>query len=157
MIKISVRLLFVFTFFILFSVTALAQTHSVWSDKMFLVKDGNTQTTYNSFQKGRAVAAWTEKSRNGYFRAWVEVSPGKTYEFVLVAIGNSDADSITGLWDVKSSGNLVCSGCVGKAYGLNAPIGTGTNYFKIYVGDRDCYKESWLFSGYINKGLIFNA
>lgn len=155
MIRLSVRILFVFTFFILFSVTALAQTHSIWSQKTFLVKDVNTQTTYKSFQKGYAAAAWTEKSRNGYFRAWAEVSPGKTYEFVLVAIGNSDAESITGLWDVKSSGTVVCSGCVGKAYGLNAPVGAGTNYFKIYVGDRDCYKESWHFSGYINNRFDF--
>ena len=52
MIRLSVRLLFVFKFFILFSVTALAQTHSVWSQKTFPVKDGDTQTTYKSFQKG---------------------------------------------------------------------------------------------------------
>jgi hypothetical protein len=128
-------------------------THSIWSQKPIMVRDGNTNTQYNSFKRGDAAALWTEHTRNGYFKAVAVVSAGDIYEFTLTAIGNSDAESITGLWDIVHNGALVCNGCVGQAYGLNQPA--GTNYFKIYIGDQLCYQELWHFSGYITRRFDF--
>ena len=129
-------------------------THSIWSQKPLLVIDGNTKTQYNSFSKGNAAGLWTEKTKGGYFHAVAKVSSGDTYEFILVAIGNSDADIITGLWDVKHNRTLVCSSCVGVAYGLKQPA-SSSSYFKIYVGNPRCYEELWHFSGYINSRYDF--
>lgn len=128
-------------------------THSIWSEKPYVVIDGDTNTQYTSFNKGDAAAVWTEDTHHGYFHAVVEVAPGNTYEFTLIAISNSDADTITGFWDIARNGTLACSGCVGKAYGLSQPV--GSNYFKIYIGDALCYKELWHFSGYITNRYDF--
>ncbi len=128
-------------------------THSIWSQKPYVVIDGDSNTQCTSFNKGDAAALWTENTRDGFFQVAVEVSSGDTYEFTLVAIGTSDADRITGFWDVKRNGMLVCIGCVGQAYGLNQP--SGNDYFKIYIGDPLCYKELWHFSGYITNRFDF--
>lgn len=128
-------------------------THSIWTQQPYVVIDGDTNTQHSSFNRGNAAALWTENTRDGYFYAVVEVSSGEVYEFALIAIANSDADSITGFWDVKRNGTLVCNGCVGKAYGLSQSA--GSNYFKIYIGDSLCYKESWHFSAYITNRFDF--
>lgn len=128
-------------------------THSIWSNKPLLVRNGNTQKDYNTFKKGNAAVLWTEKTDKGYLHAVAQLSSGDTYEFILVAIGTSNDENITGLWDVKLNGTLVCDGCVGKAYGLNQPA--GASYFKIYIGDSLCYHELWHFSGYITSRFDF--
>lgn len=128
-------------------------THSIWSQgKPLMLNDGDTNTSYNSFNTGNAAALWTEKTRGGYFQAVAEVAAGPTYEFTLVAIGSSDADTIVGLWDITRNGTLVCSGCVGQAYGLNQSVG---DYFKIYIGSPTCYEERWHFSAYITDRFDF--
>ncbi len=128
-------------------------THSIWSNKPLFVKNGKTKKEYKTFKKGNAAALWTENTDKGYVHAVAQVATGDTYEFILVAIGTGNDEYITGLWDVKLNGTLVCNGCVGKAYGLNQPI--GTNYVKIYIVDSICYKELWHFSGYITSRFDF--
>lgn len=128
-------------------------THSIWSKKPLFVINGNTKMEYKTFKKGKAAALWTENTNKGYVHAVAQVATGDTYEFILVAIGTSTDENITGLWDVKLNGTLVCNGCVGMAYGLNQPM--GANYFKIYIGDSQCYHESWHFSAYITSRFDF--
>jgi len=51
------------SFIAVFSAAGLAQnTHSVWSKKPLLVKDGQTNIEYNTFVKGNAAFAWTEST-----------------------------------------------------------------------------------------------
>ena len=145
-----------FALLALLSVPALGQTtHSVWSDKPFLVKDGASGKEYKVFAKGDAAFAWTQATLRAYAHAaGVISSPALTYDFMLVKTTSSNVDSISGLFDVKRNGVLVCHNCVGKAYGLNQPAGVG-NYFKIYVGTPAGYAEKWLYSGYITNRFDF--
>lgn len=131
-----------------FSVTALAQdTHSVWSKKPLLVKDGQTNVEYTTFVKGNAAFAWTESTVRAYAHAKAVITPNLRYEFILVRTTGSTADGIDGLWDVRRNGVLVCNNCVGKAYMLSPSMIPPGNYFKIYVGTPAGYAEKWLYSG----------
>lgn len=153
--KLTSKIFFTFTLLLLFSATALAQsTHSVWSDKPLMVIDGQTGTSYNSFTSGNAATAWTEGTVRAYVRAFAVIKPKLTYDFELVKVTSSDADTISGLFDVKRNGVLVCNKCVGKAYGLSQAA-TGSNYFKIYVGTPAGYAEKWHYSGYITSRFDF--
>jgi len=65
--KLASRILVSFTLVAVFSVTAWAHdTHSVWSKKPLLVKDGQTNIEYNTFVKGNAAFAWTESTIRAY-------------------------------------------------------------------------------------------
>jgi len=144
-----------FSLLALLSVPALGQTtHSVWSDKPFLVKDGATGKEYKVFVKGDAAFAWTQATIRAYAHAVGVISPALTYDFMLVKTTSSNADSISGLFDVKKNGVLVCNNCMGKAYGLNQPAGGG-NYFKIYVGTPTAYAEKWGYIGYLTSRFDF--
>jgi hypothetical protein len=144
-----------FTFLALLSVPALAQTtHSVWSDKPLYLTDGATGKQYKAFVKGDAAFAWTQATIRAYAHAVGVVSPGLTYDFMLVKTTSSDATTISGLFDIKRNGVLVCHNCVGKAYGLDQAAG-GVNYFKIYVGTPAAYAEKWHYSGYLTNRFDF--
>lgn len=61
--KLASLILLSFSLIIVLSVNGLAQnTHSVWSKKPLLVKDGQTNIEYNTFVKGNAAFAWTEST-----------------------------------------------------------------------------------------------
>ena len=65
--KITSRALVIFSLVIAFSATAFAQdTHSVWSKKPLLVKDGQTNLEYNTFVRGNAAFAWTQSTVRAY-------------------------------------------------------------------------------------------
>lgn len=146
--KFASRILVSFTLVTVFSATALAQdTHSVWSKKPLLVKDGQTNVEYQTFVKGNAAFAWTESTVRAYAHAIATITPNLRYEFVLVRTTGSTADGIDGLWDVRRNGVLVCNNCVGKAYMLSPSAIPPGNYFKIYVGTPSAYAEKWLYSG----------
>lgn len=153
MIKSSARIFCTIGLLALCSGIVMAQpSHSVWSYKPIWLIDGQTGISYKPIE-GKAATSWTEKTRDGYFRAIAVVSSGQQqYEFTLVSIGNSDDSTITGIWDIRRDGILVCEGCVGKAYGLRAPVG---DYFKIYIGDANGYAERWHYSGYITSRFDF--
>ena len=146
--KFASRILVSLSLIIVLSVNGLAQnTHSVWSKKPLLVKDGQTNIEYNTFVKGNAAFAWTESTIRAYAHAVAVITPKLRYDFMLIKTTGSTADGIDGLWDVRRNGVLVCNNCVGKAYLLSpSPIPPG-NYFKIYVGTPSGYAEKWLYSG----------
>ena len=146
--KFASRIWLSLSFIAVFSATGLAQnTHSVWSKKPLLVKDGQTNIEYNTFVKGNAAFAWTESTIRAYAHAVVVITPKLRYDFMLIKTTGSTVDGIDGLWDVRRNGVLVCNNCVGKAYLLSpSPIPPG-NYFKIYVGTPSGYAEKWLYSG----------
>ena len=129
------------------SLSALAGDHAVISKKPLYLVDGNTGVGYFG-PTGHAVAGWKDATRYGYFYATATPFAAGAYEFTLTAISNQAADHIEGLWDVTHAGLPVCTGCVGRAYGIDLPPG---NYFKIYIGDSLHYAEKWHFSGYITS------
>ena len=136
-----------------FSAPALAQnSHSVWSTKPLYVTDWATHKQYSTFVSGNAAFAWTEATPRAYAHAVAVVTPALKYDFMLINTTSSNNDSITGHWNVRRNGVLVCSNCIGKAYGLSQPIG---NYFKIYVGTPLAYAEHWHYSGYITNRFDF--
>jgi len=153
--KIISRLVFSFTFVFLLSVPAFAQTsHSVWSDKPFLIIDGATRKEYKDIKPGDAIFAWTQATPRAYAHAHGVISAALNYDFMLVTTTASDADSISGKWVVRRNGVMVCNNCIGKAYMLSGPA-DGTHYFKIYVGTPMAYAEKWLYSGYITSRFDF--
>jgi hypothetical protein len=155
MAKFTSRIIFTFTFAVLFAGSAFAQAgHSVWSEKPLLIKEGDTGTTYKTFLKGTAVFAWVETTIRAYAHARGHISSTKYYEFILVKTTSSDADSISGLFNVRRNGALVCNKCVGKAYWLSPGGGPG-NYFKIYVGTPSGFAEKWLYSGELTNRLDY--
>jgi hypothetical protein len=128
-------------------VVAAQNTHSVWSKKPLIVKDGRTGTEYQVFEKGNAAFAWTEPTVRAYAHAIAVITPSLKYDFMLIKATGSLADEIDGLWDVRKNGVLVCHNCIGKAYLLGtSPVPPG-NYFKIYVGTPTMYAEKWFYSG----------
>lgn len=125
---------------------AAQPVHSVWSDKPLALRDGEFDT-WLSPDSGNAALAWQEGTSEAFANAQA-TSGSDSYEFRLIAVGASDDQEISGLWDIYRNNSLRCAACVGKAYGLNQSAGVG-NYFKIYVGDALGYAEDWHWSGYI--------
>jgi hypothetical protein len=142
------RIVFSLTLCLAFSAPVAAQSsHSVWSKKPLLVKDGQTNTEYNTFVKGNAALAWTESTVRAYAHAIAVITPNLKYDFMLIKTTASTADEIDGLWDVRRNGVLVCHNCIGKAYMLSPSQIPPGNYFKIYVGTPTAYAEKWFYSG----------
>lgn len=150
---IVIAILFVISF-IFYAGYSHAQVHTIISSKPLYVEDGETGMWYTPI-KGTATMSWSNKTRDGFFRAKALVCDKDAkilYSFNLVAISNCNDDYIEGLWDIRKNGSLVCNGCVGKAYDINAPIG---GYFKLYIGDSQCYDEKWHLSAYITNRIDF--
>ncbi|MCL6589954.1 MAG: hypothetical protein K6U80_08380 [Firmicutes bacterium] len=125
-----------------------ADVHSVIAQKPFILIDGITNTTYNNVS-GTVSMNWKEKTRYGFFNAKISVmnlSAPLEYEFQLIAIGNSSAGEIEGLWDIKRNGVLVASGIVGKLYAIDQPVG---QFFKFYGGDSQNNTNKWHLAAYI--------
>jgi hypothetical protein len=133
------------------SLSAVASDHALISTRPLYVADGNTGVWYSGLP-GHAVVGWKDATRYGYFYASASSSVAGVYEFTLTAISNQAADRIEGLWDIAHNGLPVCTGCVGRAYGIDSPPGS---YFKIYIGDSLHYAEKWHFSGYITSRADF--
>ncbi|MDC0714366.1 hypothetical protein POL68_38280 [Stigmatella sp. ncwal1] len=59
------------------------------------------------------------------------IANGNSYDFELVgsSVTSVTASNITGLWNIKRNGALICTGCTGSAYGLNASVGTGIKFY----------------------------
>lgn len=151
--KLTSRILFSFILILTFSGMALGQdTHSVWSTRPIGLIDGATGAHYAAFVSGNAAFAWTQATPSAYAHALAIVTPALKYDFMLISTTSSDADSITGRWIVRRNGVIVCSNCIGKAYVLSSPIGSG---FKIYVGTPAAYAERWHYSGSITNRFDF--
>jgi hypothetical protein len=151
--KLTSRILFSLILVVVCSAPAFTQTsHSVWSTKPLYVTDWATHAQYKAFVSGNAAFAWTEATPAAYAHALAIVTPVLKYDFMLVTTTSSNADMITGRWNVRRNGVIVCTNCIGKAYILSQPIG---NYFKIYVGTAAAYAEHWHYSGYITNRFDF--
>lgn len=74
------------------------------------------------------------------------------YDFRLVQVTATTVSEIDGKFDIFKNGVNVCHLCIGKAYGLNQPVG---QYFKIYVGTPAAYAEKWHYSGFITSRFDF--
>src|SRR5882672_723815 len=80
------RLVLSFTLLFLFSASAFAQTsHSVWSDKPFLIKDGANKKEYKDIKPGDAIFAWTQATARAYAHAHGVISATLNYDFMLVS------------------------------------------------------------------------
>ena len=153
MTKLVSRILIGLTLVMVCSAPVLAQTsHSVWSTKPLYVNDWQTHKQYDAFVKGDAAFAWTQATPQAYAHALAIVTPALRYDFMLISVSSSTIDTVSGRWNVRRNGVLVCANCIGKAYGLDQPIG---NYFKIYVGTPVAYAEHWHYSGYITNRFDF--
>jgi hypothetical protein len=153
--KLTSRIVVSFTVVLLFSASAFAQnSHSVWSDKPYLNKDGSTREEYRDIKPGDANFAWTQATPRAYAHAHGVISAALNYDFMLITTAASDADSITGKWIVRRNGVIVCNNCIGKAYRLSGPA-DGTDFFKIWVGTPMVYAEKWLYCGFITSRFDF--
>lgn len=133
--------------------TPAPRVHSVWAQKPLYVTDGQTGVQYQVAPgAGAATMNWKDGTRDGFFHASaIPTSPMPVvlnYEFILVAISSANSSYIEGLWDIYRNSALVCTGCVGRAYGIDQTPGS---YFKLYVGDSTSYAEKWHFSAYITN------
>jgi hypothetical protein len=95
--KFASRITISFILVTAFSTAALAQdTHSVWSKKPLLVKDGQTNIEYHTFVKGDAAFAWTESTIRAFAHAVAAITPKLRYEFMLIKTTGSTADGLMG-------------------------------------------------------------
>lgn len=153
--KLISHIAFSFALTILFSVPALAQnTHSVWSNRPFLIKDGVTGAEFHpiNINPGDAIFAWTRSTTRAYAHAHGVINAGLNYDFTLISATGTTNDEIRGRWVVRRSGAIVCNNCIGRAYILSSPVG---DTFKIYVGTPTVYAERWLYSGTITSRFDF--
>lgn len=153
MIKLTSRIVLLFTLLIGLSAAAFAQdTHSVWSEKPLMVRDWAASTSYNTFVRGDAAFAWTQATPRAYAHALAIVTANLKYDFMLISVTSSNVSTIEGRWNVRRNGVVVCANCIGKAYLLDHAVG---DYFKIYVGTPAAYAEHWHYSGYITSRFDF--
>ena len=155
--RITSRIIFGLTFLVLFFATDVAQTsHSISSDKQLFFKNGESgAATANIVIKGNAALAWTQATTSAYAHAVIVVNPFLGYDFMLTKTTSSTADTINGYWDIRKNGTLICTGCVGKAYLVSDPAGQPPSYFKIYIGNRWGFSETWGYGGYITNRFDF--
>jgi hypothetical protein len=135
-------------------ITYAADVHSIEAQKPYYLTDGTSGSTYSP-AKGNCVIGWNDKTSYGFNVARFSIPDAATpleYEFILVAISNSDSNQIEGLWDIKRNGILVAKGIVGKLYGLNLPVGS---YLKFYGGNSQYNTNTWHFSAYITGRYDF--
>lgn len=135
----------------LLSVSAIAAAawlpvHQIASNRPIYVFDGNTGAHYSP-SVGYASSNWQVSTGQAFSHAVAQTTGGQ-YEFRLVHTSSSDDTTIVGLWDIYHDGVLVCDDCIGKAFGLDVPVG---EYFKIYVGTPLTYADLWHFRGYITQ------
>lgn len=153
--KLASRIFFSFALTIAFSASALAQnTHSVWSDTPFLVKDGATGAEFHpiNINPGDAIFAWTQSTARAYAHAHARINQFVNYDFMLISITGTTGNEISGRWVVRRNGVIVCNNCIGRAYDLSGAVG---DRFKIYVGTPIVYAERWLYSGTITSRFDF--
>ncbi|RKH04606.1 hypothetical protein D7V97_25135 [Corallococcus sp. CA053C] len=59
------------------------------------------------------------------------IANGNSYDFELVgsSVSSVTSSSINGLWNITRNGALICAGCSGMAYGLDAPVNYGIKFY----------------------------
>ncbi|RYZ40102.1 MAG: hypothetical protein EOO71_17370 [Myxococcaceae bacterium] len=124
----SLRSLVVTALFLSFPALA-ADVHGIWSSRGLFVKDNGAGSL--PVTSSNAIVSWNVATRAAFVN-FHGFAGGNEYDFELVGSPASTvtAYDITGLWNVRRNGVLVCGGCTGSAYGLNVPVGV---YFKFYT------------------------
>ncbi|RYZ45682.1 MAG: hypothetical protein EOO72_03670, partial [Myxococcaceae bacterium] len=98
---------------LLVSLPALAaDVHSIWSSKGLFVKDDTAGSL--PVTSSNAVVSWNVTTRTAFLN-FHGFAGGNEYDFELVGSPASTATAyeITGLWNVRRNGVLVCGGCTG--------------------------------------------
>lgn len=142
------------------SAAAFDHTHSVWTNNSggVTMVDPDIGCQATSFHKFRTITSWTEISPgyNGeaHFRGFASFNiffPGPcgvhTYEFTLNSASATSVSAITGSWDVRRDGTLLCSACSGQVTGLNQTVG---NSYDLLIDDPVYGTAAWEFSGLID-------
>ena len=155
------------TFFACLAIAVMAmaataqRTHSVWTNSNGLaIGDATNGCWYSSFSGFEMANSWTEpfsptNPADAHFRGVAKAvgfslpCPTRFYDFRLVASSATTNDQIDGKWDVYRNGVLMCSSCLGSAYGLSQAAGVG-NYYKVYIDDPFFGPQTWLYSGYLD-------
>ncbi|MGA1839520.1 MAG: hypothetical protein ACMUIU_02755 [bacterium] len=139
-----------------------ASVHTVISEAPIGVVDGDIGMPFPHPPdpvKGFVTMTWKDDEPDAFFYAEVKIGlkdEAVRYTFECAAPSATGPDFIHGLWNVTRNGKPVCTGCVGRAYGLdagpNAPVG---NYFKLYIGDPFSYGEKWHLGAFITSRFDF--
>ena len=135
-----------------------ANVHTVISNRPLCVKDGDTGMWYCTPPdpiKGFVAMTWKEDEPGASFYAKVKIKLQDQvveYRFECAAPTDTGPDYIHGLWNISRDGMPVCTSCIGRAYGLNAPVG---KYFKLYIGDTFSYGEKWHLSAFVTSRFDF--
>jgi hypothetical protein len=101
--------------------------HTLWSTQgLYIGENGGSAPASNV----NMVISWNENPASASASFSGQAS-GNTYDFNLVgsSVSSVTSSSITGLWNIQRNGVLVCTGCAGTAYGLNAAVGTGIKFY----------------------------
>ena len=153
---IAIFLAICFIFFAGYSYSA--SVHTVISEEPFVVADGETGGWYPQPPdpvKGFVVMTWKEDEPDASFYAEVKtVVKGEAvkYTFECSAASATGPDFIHGLWNITKNGKPVCTGCIGRAYALNAPV---EKYFKLYIGDPFNFGYKWHLGATITSRFDF--
>ncbi|NPC46644.1 hypothetical protein D7X99_05130 [Corallococcus sp. AB032C] len=101
--------------------------HSIWSTHGLYI--GDNGATYPATSTNLTIS-WNESTFAAY-ASFHGTANGNTYDFDLVgsSVTSVTASNITGLWNIQRNGVLICTGCTGSAYGLNAAVGTGIKFY----------------------------
>ncbi|NOK16739.1 hypothetical protein [Corallococcus carmarthensis] len=129
---------------LLLSAPALA-AHSIQSTHGLYI--GDNTGTYPASGVNLNIS-WNESTFAAY-ASFHGVANGNTYDFNLVgsSVTSVTAFNITGLWNIQRNGVLICAGCTGSAYGLDASVGNAIKFydstyryhFSAYVDARQDY------------------
>ena len=153
---IAIFLAVCFIFFAGYSYSA--SVHTVISNEPIAVADGDTGMWYPYPPdpiKGFVVITWKDDDPDASFYAEVKtVVQDKVvkYCFECAAPTDTGPDYIHGLWNISRDGMPVCTSCIGRAYGLDAPVG---KHFKLYIGDIFSYSEKWHLGAVVSSRFDF--
>lgn len=111
---------------LLVSVPALAG-HSIQSTHGLYI--GDNGATYPATGVNMNIS-WNESTFAAY-ASFNGTANGNTYAFDLVgsSVTAVTAFNINGLWNIHRNGVLICGGCTGSAYGLNASVGNAIKFY----------------------------
>jgi hypothetical protein len=136
---------------------ALDHSHSVWTNNSGGRKlvDPDLGCVVGNFFKFRMVSSWTEISpgyaAEAHFRG-VALTDEKDdcgehlWEFTLNTSSTTTPSTITGTWDVRRDGTLVCSACTGQAINMNVAV---SSFYDVLVDDPVYGTGAWNYSGYV--------
>lgn len=114
--------------FVLISVAGYSQSHMIAStDEIITFYDPNVAIWNEANMDGSLILSWDENS-NGLAAGFADLTvytpfpDGGKYEIALIAVVNSTADKIEGIWEIRKNEKMLLV-AMGTATNLAAPIG----------------------------------